>query len=144
MLAFTPDQLDRMRQLRDCFMEYAASCGNKYIPPGYYLEDLLRLYAADRPLSLTEHDTHLRSIAVAILQMKKEKRMLITRMHHVESKVQEHAVLIGWQAGAGNGSGDVPEQVPHNVQNAAVAPQQGQPTHVNAPQEFPSAHLLTP
>ena len=70
--------------------------------------------------------------------------MLITRMRQVESKVQEDAVLIGWQADIGNGNGDVPEQVPHNVQNAAVAPQQGQPTHVNAPQEFPSAHLLTP
>ena len=32
MLAFTPDQLDRMRQLRDCSMEYAAISGNKYIP----------------------------------------------------------------------------------------------------------------
>ena len=144
VLAFTPDQLDRMRQLRDCSMEYAAISGNKYIPPGYYLEDLLRLYAADRPLILTEHDTHLRSMAAVILQMKKENRMLITRMHQVENKVQEHAVLIGWQADEGNGNGDVPEQAPHNVQNAAVAAQQGQPTNVNVPQGFASADLLTP
>jgi len=46
---FTPQQLNRMRQLKLCTMEFAAISGNKYIPAGFGVDDLLRLYTADRP-----------------------------------------------------------------------------------------------
>jgi len=72
---FTPQQLNRMRQLKLCTMEFAAISGNKYIPAGFGVDDLLRLYTADRPDVLTEHDLHLRTMAAEILQLKSQMKM---------------------------------------------------------------------
>ena len=68
-LELTLPQLNRMRQLKVCTYGFAAISGNKYIPPGFGVDDLLRLYTADRPDVLTEHDLHLRTMAAEILQL---------------------------------------------------------------------------
>ena len=46
---FTEEQLESMRTLRTATFEFAALTGNKYMPPGFTLEDLLRIYIAQAP-----------------------------------------------------------------------------------------------
>ena len=62
---FTTQQLSRMRQLRLCTMEFAAISGNKYIPTGYGMDELLRLYTANSQAILSENEIILRAMAPA-------------------------------------------------------------------------------
>ncbi len=43
---FTEEQLESMRTLRTATFEFAALTGNKYMPPAFTLENLLRIYIA--------------------------------------------------------------------------------------------------
>ena len=104
-MEFTPQQLNRMRQLKLCTMEFAAISGNKYIPPGFAVDDLLRLYTADRPEVLTEHDLHLRTMAAEILQLKGQMRMkeqtfagMFARIDAIEDSLRENQeVMANWE-----------------------------------------------
>ena len=59
VFGFTEEQLESMRTLRTATLEFAALTRNKYMPPGFTLEDLLRIYIAQAPGIVTEHDSHL-------------------------------------------------------------------------------------
>ena len=104
-MEFTPPQLNRMRQLKVCTMEFAAISGNKYIPPGFDVDDLLRLYTADRPEVLTEHDLHLRTMAAEILQLKGQMKMkeqtfagMFARLDAMEDTLKENQeVMANWE-----------------------------------------------
>ena len=115
-LEFTSQQLARMRQLRTCTMEFVAISGNKYIPTGYGMDDLLRLYTADSPPILSENDLVVRSIAAEILQLKSELRVkdqtlvgIFSRLDRMEDTLQEHQdALKNWETEEGLDDG-IPE-----------------------------------
>ena len=124
VMGFTPEQLDAMRQLKRSTMEFAALSGNKYIPSGFHVEDLLRMYAALAPAVLTENDMHLRLMAVEILRLKAEARMkdeslagVLSRLDQAEDTLQEHGDLVAtWLVE--EEYGEAPQ--PRNPQQAAA------------------------
>jgi len=103
-MEFGPQQLDRMRQLKLCTMEFAATSGNKYIPAGFGYDDLLRLYTADRPDVLTEHYLHLRTMAADKLHLKGQMKMeptfatMFARMDAIEDFLRENQdIMANWE-----------------------------------------------
>ncbi len=132
-MEFTPQQLNGMRQLKLCTMEYAAISGNKNILAGFGVDDLLSLYTADRPDVLTEHDLHLRTMAAEILQLKSQMKMkeqtfsgMFARMDVIEGSLKENqGIMTNWELE----EGAYAEQnlAAKAAQNASARGQQAQP-----------------
>ena len=94
-MEFTSMQLTMMRQLSISTIDFAAVSGNKYIPTGYGLDDLLGLYPADTPRVPKEHYLILRALVAKFLQPKIKMKdqilaRLFTRLDRVEDTLQEN------------------------------------------------------
>ena len=102
VLGFTEEQLDAMRTLRTATFEFAALSGNRYMPPGFDVEDLLRIYISQTPAVVTEHSTHLRVMAAEVLKLKAQLRMvrdesvgtILGRLDAAEDMLRQHEAQV--------------------------------------------------
>ena len=70
-LPLTPEQKEDMIRLRSATVEFAHFSANaSYIPPGYNIDDLLRLYMARAPPILEENSLHTRMMTGELLALK--------------------------------------------------------------------------
>ena len=91
-MEFTEAQLADMRALRECFIEFSAySKNSRYIPLGYDIEDLLRLYVAREPPILRGNNLHLKMTAGQIIQIRDSLRLHAEALSKQGEALSKHA-----------------------------------------------------
>ena len=97
-LEFTEPQLADMRYLRKCKIEFSAYTLNiRFIPPGYGIEDLLRLFVAREPPILLENNLHLKMTARQIIQIRDTLTVQAETLSKQEEALNKQGVALSKQ-----------------------------------------------